>query len=88
MTEPPEHGPILPPALTRECIAEICGDMTDSQASALLALELSEEELEEAVAWATGESDVMGDERRPLCGPGAAAYDILTVNIEPEERRD
>jgi hypothetical protein len=82
--------PADPPkgALTRARVVEICGDLTDSHASALLAVGLSEEELEEAVAWASGESDVMSDERRPLCGPVAAAYDILTVNIEPEERRD
>jgi hypothetical protein len=77
-----------PGALTHERVREICGDITDSQASALLAVGLSEEELEEAVAWASGESDVMGDERRPLSDRVAAAYDILTVNIEPEERRD
>jgi hypothetical protein len=83
MTEPD-----MPHELTHKRVVEICGDITDSQANALLAVGLSEEELEEAVAWAAGESDVMGDARRPLTGPVAAAYEILTVNVDTEERRE
>jgi hypothetical protein len=88
MVESGPHADTPPGVLTHERVVEICGDITDSQASALLALGPSEEELEQAVAWAAGESDVMGDERRPLVGAVAAAYDILTVNIDTEERRE
>jgi hypothetical protein len=43
------------------------------------------EELEVALAWAAGESDVMGKERHPLSGKTAELYDILMADEEWDE---
>jgi hypothetical protein len=40
------------------------------------------------VAWASGESDVMGDLERPLKGAVAQLYDILMAGEESPEDRD
>ena len=46
------------------------------------------EELDEAVAWAEAEDDVMGDQRRSLSGTAARIYEILITRKEQgdEER--
>ena len=59
-------------------ITRICGDLLDGQVQAILATGASLEELEEAVAYASGEDDIMGEERKPLAGRVAQIYDILT----------
>ena len=46
------------------------------------------EELEKSLAWASGESDVMGDLERPLAGVVAQLYDILMTGEEVPEDRD
>ncbi|HET6519244.1 MAG TPA: hypothetical protein VFG47_05430 [Geminicoccaceae bacterium] len=74
--------------LTREDIDRIVGEVTDARASALLALDLTPDELEQAVMWASGQSDVMGKERRPLAGRVAAAYDVLAPDYEPGDGLD
>ena len=40
------------------------------------------------MAWASGESDVMGDLERPLAGVVAQLYDILMTGEEFPEDRD
>ena len=52
--------------LTRETIVGIAGAVGDGKIAAVLASGATAEDLEEAVAWASGENDVMGDERLPL----------------------
>jgi hypothetical protein len=52
----PEHKPRH---LTPQDVRHILGDLDDAKIAAILATEATPEELEEAAAWASGESDVM-----------------------------
>jgi hypothetical protein len=64
----------------------LCGDILDWKVAAIIATGSSIEEIEEAVAYAAGEDDVMGEERRPLSGRVAEVYDVLVADDEPDER--
>jgi len=69
-------------------ITEILGDLEAAKAKAILATGATVAEIEEAQAWAAGESDVMGgDLARPLCGRVAAVYEILSTE-DPLDDRD
>jgi hypothetical protein len=74
--------------LTQQDVRDIVGDLDDAKIAAILATGASPEELEEAAAWAAGESDVMGDLERPLDGVVAGLYEILTADEEFLEKRD
>ena len=67
---------------------DILGPMPDARIAAILATGATIEQLEEAAAWAAGESDVMGEMRRPVSGPVAAVYEILTADEALAEDRD
>lgn len=75
-------------SLTHDVIRDIVGDIEDAKAAAIIATGATAEDLEEAVAWASGESDMMGDMERPLAGVIAQVYDILTAEEELEEERE
>jgi hypothetical protein len=69
-------------------IMELLGDIEPAKAEAILATRATVAEIEEAQAWAAGESDVMGgDLERPLSGAVAAVYEILSTE-EPLDDRD
>jgi hypothetical protein len=68
-------------------ITELLGDIEAAKAEAILATGASLAEIEQAEAWAAGETDVMGDLQRPLRGPVAAVYEILSTE-EPLDDRD
>lgn len=68
--------------LSGDEVRHFCGDIADWKVSAILAVGASVEEIETAVAWAAGEDDVMGEERRPLSGSAAAVYDVLVADEE------
>lgn len=74
--------------LTPRDVRDIVGDLDDARIAALLAADATPKELEEAAAWAAGESDLMGDLERPLDGVVARLYDILTAGEEYPEDRD
>lgn len=80
MTGTPHDSEITARKLTHELIVGITGETSDAKVAAILATRASVEDLEEAVAWASGESDVMGEERLPLSGLASAVYDILTAD--------
>ena len=84
----PDTGTSSKAPLTHDAVCRIAGNMDDSKVAAVLATGASVEQLEEAVAWATGESDVMGDLRLPLTGRVAALYDILTADEDYGDERD
>lgn len=72
--------------LTRDMIVSTLGPMDDLKIASILETGATVEEFEEAVAWAEGQDDVMGkDLHRPLSGPVAAVYDLLTAEAELEE---
>lgn len=66
--------------LSREEILEVTGMIEDAKLAAIEASGASMEELEEAAAWASGESDVMGNARHPLSSMVARLYNILTAD--------
>lgn len=74
-------------ALTHEQIVELVGDIPDAKAIAIIETQGTFQDLEEAVAWASGESDVMGEAERPLAGAVTKIYEILTADLERSEER-
>lgn len=85
MTGSPHDAGAATNKLTHDLIVGIAGDTSDAKVAAILATGATVEDLEEAVAWASGESDVMGEERLPLSGLVSAVYDILTADEANEE---
>ena len=77
-----------PPSLTLQDVKDVVGDLDDAKIAAIVATGANAEQLEEAMAWAAGESDVMGDLERPLTGAVAELYDILMTGEEFPEDRD
>ncbi len=72
--------------VTHEVLRELLPDILDEKAAAILRSGAELHELQEAIAWAGGQSGVMGELRRPLSGSVAVVYDILTSDLGPEER--
>ncbi len=67
-------------ALTRSDVANALGDDEATAITAILALNPTYGEFHTALAWALGESDVMGAARRPLDGKAKQIYDILAAD--------
>jgi hypothetical protein len=82
------HGTGQRPATLAE-IREMVGDLEAAKLEAILATGATPGQIEEAMAWVAGESDVMGGElERPLAGPVAVVYEILASELPPLEDRD
>ena len=80
-------GPARPATLAE--IREMVGDVEAAKLEAILATRATPPQIEEAMAWASGESDVMGGElERPLSGPVAAVYEILASELPPVDDRE
>jgi hypothetical protein len=75
-------------SLTPQEIRDVVGDLDDAKIAAILATGANAGELDEAMAWASGESDVTGDLERPLTGAVAQLYDILMTGEDFPEDRD
>lgn len=75
-------------ALTADQVLALCGDILDWKVAAIIATGASTRELEEAIAWAAGDNDVMLEERRPLAGTPALVYDILASDEDYPEGDD
>jgi hypothetical protein len=70
-------------------IREMVGDIEAAKLEAILATGATPGQIEEAMAWASGETDVLGaDLQRPLSGPVAAVYEILASELPPLDERD
>jgi hypothetical protein len=70
-------------------IRRMVGDIEAVKLEAILATGATPGQIEEAMAWASGESDVMaGELERPLSGPVAAVYEILASELPPLDERD
>ena len=70
-------------------IRHMVGDVEAAKLEAILATGATPGEIEQAMAWVAGESDVMGGElERPLSGPVAAVYEILASELPPLDERD
>ena len=77
----------LPPRypLTRDEIATLVGPVEDSIIAAIFDLEPNRTEFEEAIAWASGADDVMGEMERPQDAKVARLVEILTIDQEYQE---
>jgi hypothetical protein len=70
-------------------IRQMVGDLEAAKLEAILATGATPHEIEEAMAWAAGESGVMrGDLDPPLSGPVAAVHEILASELPPLDERD
>ncbi len=72
-------------SLSRTEIIHICGDIEDWKISAILKSKAKAEDLELAMAWAYGESDVAGEARLPLSGSASQLFEILVGDREQWE---
>ena len=73
-------------SITHEDVMRIAGPLDDESTALILAAQPTAEELEEAVAWAKGETDVMHAAERALKGTVARIYELLTTDEAFEER--
>jgi hypothetical protein len=73
------------PVVDRRAILKMCGELADWKIAAIERSRGSLEELEVALAWAAGESDVMGKERHPLAGSALRLYEILMADEDEWE---
>lgn len=75
-----------PARLDRRAIVEVAGNIEDAKVAAIERCGATRAQLEAAVAWAAGQTGVMG--MRPLSGAVAEVYDILTADeaFEVDER--
>jgi hypothetical protein len=64
-------------------IRALVGDIEAAKLEAILDTGATPAEIEQALAWAADATDVMGDLQRPLGGPVAAVYDILSSELPP-----
>jgi hypothetical protein len=74
--------------LARSEILEIAGNIEDAKVAAIEQSGATIEQLEEAVAWASGLSGVMSKERHPLSGVVAEIYEILTADENYRDERE
>ena len=63
--------------LRSDDVRRLCGDILDWKVDAIVSSGATISDLEAAVAWLTGGSDVMGKQRVPLDGAAASVYDLL-----------
>ncbi|MBI4183015.1 MAG: hypothetical protein HY521_03325 [Proteobacteria bacterium] len=84
-----DDTPTARPHLTRDDVIRVLGgQVADHTIAAIIATGATPEELLEAYAWATGQSDVMGEVERPRAGAVGQVYEILTADEEePEDER-
>ena len=67
-------------------VRRLVGDIESIRIDEIVATGATLAEIEVALAWAAGESDVMGEERRPLAGRAAQVYEIIAGDTEfPDE---
>jgi hypothetical protein len=77
------------PATLGEIRRMVGDDAEAAKLESILATGATPPQIEEAMTWVAGASDVMGgDLQRPLSGPVAAVYQILASELPPLDERD
>lgn len=84
---PRGHHGAAKAGLARDTIEAIAGNIEDAKVAAIERSGATAEQLEEAVAWASGLSGEMGKQGHPLSGIVAQLYEILTADEEFEDDR-
>ena len=77
----PARKAMLP---SSEDVRRILGELDDSKVTAILALNASVADLEQAALWASGAGDALGAEGRPNAGVVGQIVEILA----PDEEND
>lgn len=72
---------------TREDLRRILGDLHDAKTTAILALDPTIAQLEEAALWLAGAGDPLAEAGRPLAGVAARICDILAAAEEEDTAR-
>jgi hypothetical protein len=70
-----------------EELVRLVGELDAERLAEIELLHATVSEIEEAVAFATGEDDVMGEARIPLIGRAAEVYEIITADETTDEER-
>jgi hypothetical protein len=79
--QPSESGMHMATA-SRNDLERLLGDIEDAKLIAILALEPTLAEVEEAAIWTAGDGDVLAKSGHPLTGVVANIVDILTADEE------
>lgn len=74
--------------LTHDQVVTLVGDLEDAKVAEILATGATLRDLEEAIAFAEAETDVMGEMERRLGEPATSIYRILMTRKETEAERD
>jgi hypothetical protein len=69
--------PSASPALTRENLAHLVGNLNDAVMMAILRTGATYQDIEEAVEWTAGDAEALRRERRRLSPAAEAVYEIL-----------
>jgi hypothetical protein len=83
-----DHPRAVRAPLSHDQIVALAGRIDDARLAAIEACGATLEELEEAVAWARGQDDVMGRSKLPFTERVAELYDILTADEYYDDDRD
>lgn len=70
-----------------EELVRLVGELEPARLAEIEKLQATVEEIEEAVAYAGGEDDVMGEARIPLIGRAAEVYEIITSDEALDEEQ-
>jgi hypothetical protein len=75
--------------LTHDEVVALVGDLDDGKVAEILAIGATACDLDEAIAWAESESDVMGELEKRLDEPATSIYRILMTRkaLEPDRER-
>jgi hypothetical protein len=73
--------------LPHDAVTELAGDLEDEAIVEIIATGATARDLDEAIAWAESESDVMGELERRMGEPVTSVYRILMTRKELERDR-
>lgn len=80
------HSPKEHYGVTATMLHEILGDIDESKILAIMDLQPTLLQLEEALLWAVGDGDVLGKTNRPMDLTVARIVDIIVAGEEEEQR--
>jgi hypothetical protein len=73
--------------LTHDDVVALVGDLDDEAVAEIIASGATARDLDEAIAWAESESDVMGELEKRMGEPATSVYRILMTRKELEPDR-
>jgi hypothetical protein len=72
-------------SLSASDVIRVVGEDAADRVTAILALEPTLQDLEEAMTWVEGDGDILGKQSHPLAGKAAAVFEILQADAFDEE---